>query len=190
MAGEHPGVLTAHLPHQVDVEFAGGGRGNLVVEDIQFLAIPHDNFLHAHNPVVRHFFVRSDGGRMEFIWNPGRAGHIVHGLENVALAFRYTLLFGGMVKSIRQKHSQSDIPIGYWGTGEMDDHTYQTVDQIWDGAYATRFGLSAYTFGAHALQDLIGWITDNPQKGYYAVRNGWPVGDPVILHEIRRRDLY
>ncbi|MET9555661.1 hypothetical protein [Streptomyces sp. NPDC006645] len=190
MAGEHPGVLTAHLPHQADVEFASGRRGKLVVEDIQFLAVPHDTFLHFHNPVARHFFALSDGGRMEFVWNPGRAGHAVHGIENLAQTLRYTLRFGKMVKAIRQKHVQSGMAMGDLGTGEMDDHTYQTVDQIWDGAWAVQYGLSAKKFGAHALEDLIGWIRDNPEKGYYVVRNGHPVADPVIFHEIRRKDLY
>lgn len=189
MPSEHPGVLTAHHVHHVSVQLAEGGTANLTVEDVQYLAVPHDRFLHAHNPIARHFFVQATDGWIELVYNPGRAGHAVHGFENIVSAMAYSVFLARDIRAIRSRRAYANVAIRDLETGEMENHSYRTTAQIWDGATAARNGYHAVSSGTHFFQDLRGWAHDNPQKGYYIVHDGHPQGTPVILHEIRRHDL-
>ncbi|MFR9799567.1 hypothetical protein ACL02U_27290 [Streptomyces sp. MS06] len=190
MAGEHPGVLAAHKAHHVPVTLASGQRADLVVEDVQYLAVPHDRFLHAHNPIARRFIVQQDNGPLELVYNPGALGHAVHGTENVAMELGYTIMFAAQIKAIRGKRRTANVKRVDLGTGEMDHHSYQTVDQIWDRAVAVSRGYNVANYATRAGADFFQlWAEANPDKGYYVVQNGEPVGSPQITHEIRRSQL-
>ncbi|MEU9979227.1 hypothetical protein [Streptomyces sp. NPDC051014] len=189
MAGEHPGVLAAHKAHHVPVTLADRRQVDLVVQDIQYLAIPHDRFLHMHNPIARHFTIAQDDGPIEVVYNPGEAGHLVHGFENVAMVIGYTITLAGQIRTIRGERTRAGVQRIDLGTGEIDHHTYRTVDQIWDGATAVKRGYNVVDYTVRAAEDFKGWLSANPQKGYYVVRDGKPVGSPVILQEIRRSQL-
>ncbi|MFI5478663.1 hypothetical protein ACIBAB_06020 [Streptomyces rubiginosohelvolus] len=194
------GIFTTHELYDVDVRLSSGKDATLRIDQVQFRSAPHEKllaFVHASNPVVQHFFAETGNGHIEIVHHPGLARNAGRAAEELALALVCGLSLGQHFHQVKKKTSAHGHPRMNPRTKAVGSFTYHPVRQVSDVAISYQRGsmLGGYAWegiqdARSALGDLVDWLEGRPGQGYYAVEGGRPVGDPVIEHAIRFRDLH